>query len=728
MRLLYFAEAMLRHPIVIIPPALVFAILCGTGKALGLPRLFWNERWGLRFYAGLAATLLAAEAFLVSYLLDGLDRRSRRISFFDFLVIGVVVWLALVGWRSLVQGERYRQSKRPKGGIGENRGIAPAIRRVDHEGLSSKAAVQVPAGALMAGAIVGALIAFLLVSVTQTQFVTRLMEVVPFRALALWRPLPEPELHLLAAAAFVLLLSTFVSLKNRASPAVGLCVLLALGLAIYTAAEFWAQNAGLALLMVGPLLWWAGGRRYKLRIPALSELYAHPVPYPPTIQINEVPEPRPLPYDVALSTGDGGQRRLIVVCASGGGLRAATWTAAILGQLDEIEGFRAATRLLSGASGGMMGAASWVALLAKRNEAPRIPAPRDTWQELMNAVAMDDLTPLVRKLVFHDIPLAFIGRDNLQDRALALESAWCENLKARLDINLRISFNDLRRGEASGQWPSLVFSPMLIEDGRRLIVSNLDLTDINDHYVRWLSSKATGPEPTTGLASRTAYQLWQICPQAWGHFPLSTAARLSAAFPYVSPAVLLPTQPRRHVVDAGYYDNYGLELAGNWLRELLEQRKSLLEKSISGILLIQIRDNVSELSVNPESDRKRARTLARERRSTLDSRLSRSLEGLSSPPEGFLAARESVMLFRNDSLLETMSHLYTGAFGADFLTTTVFEFGGEASLSWQLAAEEVQMLRDQAASPGIQLKLQAIKSWLHKTDYWAREPGQSPSV
>jgi hypothetical protein len=719
MQLLYFAEAMLRHPIVIIPPALVFAILRGTGKAFGLPRLFWNERRALRFYAGLAATLLAAEAFLVAYLLDGLVRPSR-VSFFHFLVIGLVVWLLLIGWRSLVQGGRYRRSKRQNGGIGENRGIAPAIRQVDSEGLSSKASVQVPTGALMAGAAVGSLIAFLLVWATQTQPATRLMEVAPFSALVRWRPVPEPELHLLAAASFVLLLGTFVSLKDRASPAVGLCVLLALGLAIYTAIEFWAQNAGLGLLVLGLLLWWAGGRRYKLRIPALSDLYDHPVPYPPSIQNNELPQPPPLPYDVALNNGDrnNGQRRLIVVCASGGGLRAATWTAAILGQLDEIEGFRAATRLVTGASGGMMAAAGWVALLARRNEAPRNPAPRGSWQQLMSAVAMDSLTPLARKLAFHDIPIAFIGRDNLQDRAVALESAWCESLKAKLDINLRISFEELREGEASGRWPSLVLSPMLIEDGRRLIISNLDLTDINDHYVRWLSSKATGAKPTTGLASRSAYQLWQICPQAWGHFPLSTAARLSAAFPYVSSAVLLPTQPRRHVVDAGYYDNYGLELAGNWLRELLEQRKSLLEKMISGILVIQIRDNVSELSVNPESDKKRERRLPRERRNASDSRLSRALEGLSSPPEGFLAARESVMLFRNDSLLEAVSHLYTSAFGADYLTTTVFEFGGEASLSWHLAAEEVQMLQDQATSPGIRLKLQAIKSWLHKTDYW----------
>jgi len=409
---------------------------------------------------------------------------------------------------------------------------------------------------------------------------------------------------------------------------------------------------------------------------------------------------------------------LIIVCASGGGIRAGTWTAAILGQLDEIEGFRAATRLLTGASGGMVGAASWLSLAAKRNTAPDVPAAPNSWRDLMDAVAMDSLTPVARQLVFRDIPLAFLGWNNLQDRGRALEDAWCDNLKSKLGVDLRMSFGDLRSGEESGKWPALVFSPMLIEDGRRLILSNLDLTQLTDHCVRWLSSKDTGATPVTGCASRTAYHLSQICPQDWTQFPLSTAARLSAAFPYVSPAVLLPTEPRRRVVDAGYYDNYGLELGCSWLRELLEKRKAWLEKSISGILVIQIRDNVSELSVNPELEEQKQRIRARTRSS--DGRLSRSLEGLTSPPAGLLAARESVTLFRNDSQLEAMSHLYANALQSeDFLTTTVFEFGGEASLSWHLAGEEVNRLEAQARSKGIRQKVEAIDFWLKQKGYWA---------
>lgn len=724
MPLLYFAEAMLRHPIVVVPPALVLAILYGAGNPFGLPRLFWSERRMYRFYAGVAMTLLVADALLVAYLLDGLDAPARRSSFVDFVLAGAIVWLVLVGTIALLQHARYRRSKRQHGGS-RHRGVTPAIREVDEEGLSSRVAVQVPAGALMAGVAVGAIVAFSLALVTRSDFMDPLTNLLSSIASGWGHPVSEPWLHSLALISIALLLVVFVSLRNRASPGVGLCFLLALGLAFYTAIEFWFRNAGLGLLLLLGLLSWAGGLKYKLRIPSLKALYGHPVDYPPPMQSDEPPTPAPLRFDVAVTSAERqqGTRRLILVCASGGGIRAATWTAAILGQLDEIEGFRAATRLLTGASGGMTGAATWLALTATRNSESGSPASPGTWHSLMSAVAMDSLTPVARQLVFNDIPLAFIGRDNLRDRGRALEDAWCENLSSKLHINLRMSLEDLRDGEKSGRWPSLVMSPMMIEDGRRLIISNLDLTEMTDHYVRWLSSKKTGAEPTTSLASRTAYQLWQLCPHAWAKFPLSTAARLSAAFPYVSGAVLLPTKPRLHVVDAGYYDNYGLELAANWLRKLFEQRQDFLKENISGILVIQIRDNVSELSVNPQSEAWREKR--RESEAATGSRLLRALEGVSSPPSGLLAAQESVMLFRNDSLLENLSHLYSGAFGEDFLTTTVFEFGGEASLSWHLAPEEVRRLETQARSRGIQVKLKAIDSWLKKSDYWGRARGSS---
>lgn len=690
---------MLRHPIALLAPGLVVAILYGAGKAMGLPTLFWNERDLHGFLAGLAATLLAAESFLAAYLLDGAGTLVARTSFISFLAAGGAMWLLLVALAILtLSGQRPRR----RGARSEHaRGISPAIRTVDDHGLATPAAVEAPVAPFIGGGAVAAAFAALLA------FLATKVPMPEFPGLA-QRQGSDSELHYLALISFILFLAAFVFLRRRATPAVGICILLALMLAVDAAIEFWLRSAGVGMLLFLGLLWLAGTRRYKLRVPALAELYRDPVRYPP-LEKEAAPKPslEPLRFNIALNAKVDRPRRLIVVCVSGGGIRAATWTAAILGQLDEIDGFRPAARLITGASGGMVGAASWLALLAKADN-PSRPLPRDKWKDLMNAVAMDSLTEVVRRLVFHDLPLAFMARDNLLDRGRALEEAWCKNLKSKLDIDLTISFEKLRKGEECGWWPSLVLSPMLVEDGRRLIISNLDLTKSTEHFVRWLSSEATGTDPVTGRASKTAYHLSHLQPHGWEQFPLSTAVRLSASSPYISSAVILPTQPRRRVVDAGYYDNYGLELACDWLRELLEHCKPALQEKVSGILVIQIRDNVSELSVNPDD----AKPPIAARRAD-PSPLRRGLEGLTSPPESLLTARQSVMLFRNDAQLETVSHLYANAFGSEnFLTTTVFEFGGEASLSWHLTSKEADLIRQQAKSKGIQLKLKAIQAWI----------------
>ena len=78
-----------------------------------------------------------------------------------------------------------------------------------------------------------------------------------------------------------------------------------------------------------------------------------------------------------------------------------------------------------------------------------------------------------------------------------------------------------------------------------------------------------------------------------------------------------------------------------------------------------------------------------------------------------LAARDSATLFRNDAQLEAVAAQFKDAFkNENFLTTTVFEFAGEASLSWHLAPDEVDSLVGQAASRGITGKLDAIARWL----------------
>jgi hypothetical protein len=734
----------LREPVLLVSWLLVVGVLFGAGKAVGLPMLFWNERPWRRFAAGVGSTLLTAEISFVLYLIQyGRTDPGRQRFLGHFLAMGAL-WLAVVLVRAAQLGLAER---RPSAGGKTNAapagkgGVTPGMHTLlQHDGsgagvLGAMVSARVAPAPFLAGVMMGAAITGGLLALDRC-----IGPAVDTWAAALFERLlgrpPREDLHLHVAAAvvFALLLSLFLALRRKATPALGLCALLSLFTGAYGFVTFWTSSRGAILVIMFLLLWRAGRPVYKIRIPALEPLYppADPppagwkaVPYPP---VTSAPPPLGSPLllldELAWTGGKPGswgpaplpnpdRRPLVLVCTSGGGIRAAVWTAGILGRLDAVHGLRLCTRMVTGASGGMVGAACWVAWrhgLAVHGGDPFAPADSGDWDKLLSAVAMDSLTPLARRLFFRDIPFAFWPRPNRHDRARALEDAWIENVRERLAAKLDVALAELRPGEEAGHWPSLVFSPMLIEDGRRLIVSNLALGDVLRYSGEWLTDDPAKPA-SWATSSIAAYHFASLFPNAWPNFPLSTAARLSAAFPYVSPAAVLPTEPRRRIVDAGYYDNYGLDLACNWLREAVECHSDWLRAHVSRVLVIQIRDNVSDLSVNPNSATERARGDAGTDRKR--SAIARGLEGLSSPPTGLLTARDSVSLFRNDAQLETVMQLYHRVLQVpDFVTTAVFEFKGEASLSWYLTEAEISNLRQQAMAPTITGKIAAIHDWL----------------
>ncbi len=99
--------------------------------------------------------------------------------------------------------------------------------------------------------------------------------------------------------------------------------------------------------------------------------------------------------------------------------------------------------------------------------------------------------------------------------------------------------------------PSLVFSPMLVKDGRRLLVNHLDLRYIVSNDGNMLGGTVQVPD-ASGNYSHEALELFRMFPNFKKSVTVSTAARMSASFPFFSPAVSLRTTPRRGVVDAGY--------------------------------------------------------------------------------------------------------------------------------------------------------------------------------
>jgi hypothetical protein len=76
---------------------------------------------------------------------------------------------------------------------------------------------------------------------------------------------------------------------------------------------------------------------------------------------------------------------------------------------------------------------------------------------------------------------------------------------------------------------------------------------------------------------------------------LLTALRMNATFPYVLPNVWLPTTPVIDVMDAGFRDNFGEQVAIRFVNVF----RDWIRENTSGVMLIQIRDRKTGGWQNP---------------------------------------------------------------------------------------------------------------------------------
>ena len=85
---------------------------------------------------------------------------------------------------------------------------------------------------------------------------------------------------------------------------------------------------------------------------------------------------------------------------------------------------------------------------------------------LSSMIPVDSITPVAAYIALRDVWQSILPRTATRDRGIVLEQDWN-------DINFPIQ--KLRLDEEDGKIPSIILSPMMIEDGRRLLISNLDL-------------------------------------------------------------------------------------------------------------------------------------------------------------------------------------------------------------------------------------------------------------
>ncbi len=239
---------------------------------------------------------------------------------------------------------------------------------------------------------------------------------------------------------------------------------------------------------------------------------------------------------------------LFVVGAEGGGIRAAYWTASVLGEIqDRNPCFADQLFALSGVSGGSLGSAVFTALLAENHYTspnfrcgdPAAPRLQPAARRILGA---DFLSPALAAMLYPDlfqrvwpVPIRHF------DRARALERSW-EQAWQKETGNRRFAqpLDQLWFDQQDHWLPALFLNATWVETGKRLIASNLQLTPQEFNDVEDIQ-------------------------QFYGarRLPLSTAVHLSARFTYVSPAGTLERDGEVHgrAVDGGYFENSGMTTA-----------------------------------------------------------------------------------------------------------------------------------------------------------------------
>ncbi|SIO59461.1 Patatin-like phospholipase [Singulisphaera sp. GP187] len=447
------------------------------------------------------------------------------------------------------------------------------------------------------------------------------------------------------------------------SPAFCICVLL--GMASLTAAVVslvrWRQRV---VLMLGIFVWigLANHNDFKLRFENLSYATRATLVNEEANFGDDTPDKHLASNDLALKNWlayiherEGADKpKLVVVCVSGGAIRAGYWSTVVLSRLEntaELGQFHDHVRMISGASGGMVGASYYVAWLRSGRKF-----------DLPRSIPFQSLWPVARHITLRDPVKMFLPFRVGDDRGMALERDW----RGLEDL----PFADLRNDEGAGRLPSLIFSPMTVDDGRRLLISNLDLrrldtpTGVPPRAMAQNRAAALSEDETAGNELRpyslSATEYYKKFAAQDRGLRLATAARMSATFPFVSPAVNLPSDPPLRVVDAGYYDNYGVDVAAAWI----SMNREWLADHCSGVLLVQIRDSVS-------------------RRDRLGyplpvaSAMEKALKGFqffTSVTDGFLAARVSSSMFRNDAQVAALCDVFQRLTNNKaFFTTVIFE-------------------------------------------------------
>ncbi|MEQ8623796.1 MAG: hypothetical protein RJQ00_08300 [Vicingaceae bacterium] len=342
--------------------------------------------------------------------------------------------------------------------------------------------------------------------------------------------------------------------------------------------------------------------------------------------------------------------KAVFLAASGGGARAAQWSFLALQHLDSLTKGQLMNQVImgTGSSGGMIGTAYFRELKWKQQKSNFNPYS----DSLQGDMSKDMLNPIIFNLAVNDVLIRtqkfdYEGTMHWKDRAYVFE----KTLNRHSNGFFQESLGDYAKAEQKAEIPSLIFTPSVVNDGRRMLVSTMPLSFITQN-------------PTNVLSENIDYMNFFKHNDPL-NLRFTTLLRMNSSFPYIMPTISMPTDPTIDVFDSGLRDNYGIKTTIQYIFHI----RNWLAKNTSGIVILQIRDG---LKIDGKAEENKSRSIVNE---------------ILTPFGSLYGNWFEVQDYNNDELLEYTSEWYKGK--VDIINYQLNKSADNyISLSWHLTSKE----------------------------------------
>lgn len=371
----------------------------------------------------------------------------------------------------------------------------------------------------------------------------------------------------------------------------------------------------------------------------------------------------------------GKKPKLVIVSASGGGLRSALWTLTSLLHADSVsEGkLMDQTVLISGSSGGMIGASYVREILLREAEKS---VPKQHIGHYQDCISKDLLNPVVLATATNDLFIRYQHFDDgderyTKDRAYAFEQQLNRNTEGFLDRRLI----EYREPERAAKIPMAIFAPAIVNDGRRLLISAQDMS--------YLCQNTPVADMNSQALAEDVEFLRFFENQGSGNIRFTSALRMNATFPYIMPMVSLPSEPTLEVMDAGLRDNFGAKSSMQFLYAF----KDWINENTSGVILLNCRDVRKDFVGEEQSS----------------SLVSKFMAPLGSVYGNITKTQD----YNHDQLFRYLSYCFKG--DIDVVTFQLEEErSAKVSLSWHLTTKEKQTITNKVQRADYQSSLNQL--------------------